>query len=175
MEHSKKHDLTGCCGISCGLCPRFQSKAKSRCSGCGPDAHCSYCSIFRCCVTKRNYQTCADCSEFPCNKFDQWFDLDSFVTHQKCLENINTIKKIGIDEFSREQTERRELLELMLEKYNPGQSMSLYCLASSLMSIESLKEALKHIEDLQENKPESCKKLIQELAKREKISLKLRR
>lgn len=171
----KKYPLVGCCGISCGLCPRFQSKAKSRCLGCGPDAHCSYCSIFRCCVMKRKYQTCADCNEFPCEKFDKWFDADSFVTHQKCLPNIKKIKKVGIKEFLREQAERKKILEIMLEKYNPGQCMSLYCLASALMSVESLKMALKQIEGVKKNEPKSFKILIQELAGKEKISLKLRR
>jgi hypothetical protein len=41
---------------------------------------------------KGNHETCADCSEFPCGRFDRWFDADSFVTHQKCLPNIQKIK-----------------------------------------------------------------------------------
>jgi hypothetical protein len=171
----KEHNLIGCCGISCGLCPRFQSKAKSRCLGCGPDAHCPYCSIFRCCVMKRDHETCADCSEFPCKKFDAWSDADSFVTHQKCLLNIKKIKEAGINEFLKEQADRRELLELMLEKYNPGQCMSLYCLASAFMSVGLLKKAVKQTESAKEDKARSLKRLLQELAEREKISLKLRR
>ena len=171
----KKHYLIGCCGISCGLCPRFQSKAKSRCLGCGPDGHCSYCSIFRCCVMKQNYETCADCNDFPCERFDAWFNGDSFVTHQKCLANVTKIKEVGINEFLKEEVERQELLELMLEKYNSGRSMSLYCLAASLMSVKSLKEALEQIEDITENKSKSFKILIQKLAEKENINLKLRK
>ncbi len=171
----KKYNLIGCCGISCGLCPRFQSKAKSRCSGCGQDAHCSYCSIFRCCVMKRNYETCANCSEFPCEKFDKWFNADSFVTHQKCLQNIQKIKKEGIEEVLKEQEERKSFLEIMLQKYNPGRCTSLYCLASALMSIESLKMAVKQIESVNEDKAKSFKKLIQELADNEQITFKLRK
>jgi hypothetical protein len=124
---------------------------------------------------KRNYQTCADCNEFPCDKFNKWFDTDSFVTHQKCLLNVKKIKKAGIKELLKEQTERKELLELMLEKYNPGQCMSLYCLASALMSVGSLKKAVKQTESAKEDKAKSLKRLLQELAEREKISLKLRR
>lgn len=124
---------------------------------------------------KRAYETCADCAGFPCKKFDAWSDADSFVTHQKCLLNIEEIKKVGIDEFLKEQAERKQLLETMLEKYNPGQCMSLYCLASALLSVGSLKKALKQIEGIDKNKPRSFKILIQELAEKEKISLKLRR
>ena len=169
----KKHNLIGCCGISCGLCPRFQSKAKSRCSGCGPDDHCSRCPIFRCCAMKRNYETCADCNEFPCEKFSKWFDKDSFVTHQKCFPNIQRIKKAGINTLLREQEERKILLEIMLEKYNPGKCMSLYCLASSLISVKSLNEAVRQIEGIKEDKAKSFKLLIQKLSEKDKIILKL--
>ncbi len=171
----KKYNLIGCCGISCGLCPRFQSKAESRCLGCGQDAHCSYCSIFRCSVMKRNYETCANCSEFPCEKFDKWFNADSFVTHQKCLQNIQKIKTEGIEEFLKEQEERKSFLEIMLQKYNPGRCTSLYCLASALMSIESLKVSVQQIESVKEDKAKSFKKSIQELAENEQITLKLRK
>jgi len=171
----KKHDLIGSCGISCGLCPRFQSKAESRCLGCGPDAHCSYCPIFRCSVMKRNHETCAECSEFPCKRFDRWFDGDSFVSHQKCLPNIQTIKKTGVKEFLKEQEERKKLLEIMLEMYNPGRCTSLYCLASALMSLGSLKKALKDIENVKEDKAKTFKRSIRERAEKEKITLELRR
>ena len=171
----KKFNLIGCCGISCGLCSRFQSKAKSRCLGCGPDGHCSYCPIFRCSVMKRKYETCANCSEFPCEKYDKWFDTDSFVTHQNCLPNIQKIQNSGIEEFIREQEQRKRLLEKILEIYNPGRCTTLYCQASALMSLKSLKEALIQIKTVKEDKPKSFKKLIQELAEKDNITLSLRK
>jgi len=63
----------------------------------------------------------------------------------------------------------------MLERYNPGRSTSLYCLASALMSIESLKKAVQEIENTKEDKAKTFWRLIQELAEKEKISLKLRK
>jgi len=171
----KKHALVGCCGISCGLCPRFQSKAKSRCLGCGPDAHCTYCPIFRCCLMKRSFETCADCPEFPCEKYAKWSDGDSFVTHSKCLPNIQKIKNVGVKEFMKEQKERQKLLELMLAKYNPGQCVSMYCLACALMPVASLKKALKQVGSAKGDKAKAFKAIIQELAEKEKISLKLRK
>jgi hypothetical protein len=125
---------------------------------------------------KRGYDTCANCSEFPCGKFDKWFDADSFVTHQKCLPNIQKIQKAGVEEFLKELEERKGFLEIALEKYNPGKCASLYCLASALMSIESLRKAVKQIESVKEaDKAKTFKKLIQELAEKEKITLELRR
>lgn len=171
----RKISLIGCCGISCGLCPRYQSKAKSRCLGCGPDDHCGYCSIYKCCTKKHEFETCAECEEFPCDKFSKWFDQDSFVTHQKCLSNIQNIKKIGIDKFLIEQGARKELLEIMLEKYNHGRSMSFYCLASALINIKDIRKILNQIENSKEDKPILLKMLIQELAENEKLILRLRK
>lgn len=174
-EKKKIYYLIGCCGISCGLCPRYQSKAKSRCLGCGLDDHCMYCSIYKCCTMKHDFETCADCDEFPCDRFSKWFDKDSFVTHQKCLSNIQNIKKVGIDEFLKEQEERKKLLEILLEKYNPGRSMSFYCLASALINTESLKRVIIQIENTKEDRPKLLKMLIQELAEKENVILKLRK
>ncbi|MFC1533317.1 DUF3795 domain-containing protein [Thermodesulfobacteriota bacterium] len=174
-NEKKRYNLIGCCGISCGLCPRYQSKAKSCCLGCVPDDHCKYCSIYKCCTKKHHFETCADCGEFPCNKFSKWFDKDSFVTHQKCLSNIQNIKTIGFDEFLKEQEERKEILEIMLEKYNPGRSMSFYCLASALINIESLNKSINKMENTKEDKPKLLKQSIQELAEKENVILKLRK
>ncbi len=171
----KENNLIGCCGIFCGLCSRFHSKAKSRCLGCGPDGHCSYCSIYRCCVRKRELETCADCHEFPCDKFAKWFDADSFVTHRKCLDNIQQIKSVGVDEFLPEQIERKRTLEMLLEWYNPGRCATLYCQAATLMNIESLKNAITQVDQVKEDKARTCKKLIQEFGEKENISLNLRK
>ncbi len=124
---------------------------------------------------KRNFETCADCPEFPCEKFVKWFDGDSFVTHQKCLPNIQRIKNVGVKKFLKEQKERQKLLETMLAKYNPGQCVSMYCLACALLPVDSLKKALKQIEAVKGDKAKAFKALIQELAEKEKISLKLRK
>jgi hypothetical protein len=122
---------------------------------------------------KRDYETCADCNEFPCEKFGKWFDIDSFVTHHRCLPNIQRIKEVGINFFLAEQEERKVLLEIMLERYNPGKCMSLYCLASSLMSVKSLYEAMKQVEGIKEEQAKSFKLLIQELSEKEDVILRL--
>lgn len=124
---------------------------------------------------KRDHETCADCSEFPCEKFSKWFDGDSFVTHQKCLSNIQEIKKAGVKEFLNEQDERKNILEIMLEKYNPGRCATLYCLASALMTLTSLKKAVTQIENVKEEKAKSFKKMILEFAEEDKNTLILRK
>ena len=124
---------------------------------------------------KHSHETCADCNEFPCGKFSKWFDTDSFVTHKNCLPNIKKIKNSGIDEFLKELSERKKLLELILDNFNTGRLMSFYCLASTILSIGSLKNALKKIENAGENRVKSFELLIMEYRDSENISLKLRK
>ena len=68
----KTYPTIGCCGLDCGLCPRFYTVGHSRCPGCaGPDFFNKHpsCSFITCCVKKKNLEVCAECSEFPCPKF----------------------------------------------------------------------------------------------------------
>src|SRR5512145_448571 len=65
----KKYETIGCCGIDCGLCPRFHTKGDSACPGCGgvnfKEKHPS-CGFVTCCVIKNGMEVCADCKDYPC-------------------------------------------------------------------------------------------------------------
>lgn len=69
----KKYETIGCCGIDCGLCPRFHTKGESGCPGCGglnfKDKHPS-CGFLTCCVIKNELEVCSDCNDYPCKRFD---------------------------------------------------------------------------------------------------------
>ena len=142
----KKYPTVACCGLNCGLCPMYYTKGPSRCPGCcGPDfinKHPS-CSIITCCVKKRNFETCAECSEYPCSKINKWDKYDSFISHKVSLSNLELIKGKGIEQFLTQQKRRIELLELMLEKFNEGRSKSFFCIATALLPIEDLEKGLK--------------------------------
>ena len=58
----------------------------------------------------------------------------------------------------------------MLERYNPGRSMSFYCLVSVLINTESLKSAINQIKNSTGDKPKLLKSLIQELADKEYVN-----
>ena len=64
----KKYFTIGCCGIDCGLCPRFHTKGDSVCPGCGglgfKEKHPS-CGFLTCCVTKKGLEVCSDCPDYP--------------------------------------------------------------------------------------------------------------
>lgn len=150
MEALDERTLMGACGLYCGLCPRYQSKAPSRCPGCPlADMH-SYCGVYRCCVTKHEFLTCAECSEYPCGKLLQTLGvekgLDSFVSHKPALLNLDEIVSDGLDSFLQEQRKRRLLAEHLIANYNAGRSMTLYCTACALLPGRTIERTIAKLE-----------------------------
>jgi len=184
----EKH-LASSCGLYCGLCPRFQSKAPSRCLSCHLGEQHSYCSVYRCCVTKRGFFTCADCDEYPCERLLRVLGveegLDSFISHKPSLPNLDRIREIGLETYLDEQRERRLLVEQLLAEYNEGRSMSFYCVACALMPPDLIRQAIdemeqllisKRVNDLDlKAKARAMKSLVRESASKSGIDLKLRK
>lgn len=145
----KSHPTLGCCGLDCGLCPRYYTVGSSRCPGCcGPDFFDKHpsCPFITCCVKKKKLEVCAECSEFPCSRLEGFDACDSFITHRKSISNLNLIREHGIEEFLRQHKKRIELLETMLKHFDEGRSKGLYCIATALLSITALEESLRDSE-----------------------------
>ncbi|MFX1391725.1 MAG: DUF3795 domain-containing protein [Promethearchaeota archaeon] len=184
----KNYPTIACCGLDCGLCPVYYTKGPSKCPGCcGTDflnKHPS-CSIITCCVKKHSFETCAECSEFPCSKIDKWDKADSFISHKVSLSNLELIKEKGIEHFLIQQKRRIELLEIMLKEFNEGRSKSFYCIASALLPIDDLENSLKKskqqikTEGIEPNNLKNNSKILKthlnQSANKRKIILKLRK
>ncbi|MBN1127087.1 MAG: DUF3795 domain-containing protein [Sedimentisphaerales bacterium] len=147
----KTYPTIGCCGLDCGLCPRFYTVGSSRCPGCaGPDFFNKHpsCSFITCCVKKRNLEVCGQCSEFPCSKFKSNEEYQtakessSFPSSKKILPNLNFIKKNGIEKFIEQQNNRIQLLETMIKNFNDGRSRSFFCKAATLLDVTDLTNSL---------------------------------
>ncbi len=140
MKRSKASPLIGCCGLYCGLCSKYQSKAPSRCIGCKLGEQHSWCSIWNCCVKKHGFNTCAECSDlFHCaifsrRKVAEWIPA---------VSNLRQIKDVGLDSWLTEQKERQRLAEDLLQNYNDGRSMSVYCKVCARMPIELIKSGIR--------------------------------
>jgi hypothetical protein len=181
---TREKDLAGCCGLFCGLCPRYQSKAPSRCLGCQLGEQHSYCSIYRCCNRNDNF-TCADCNEYPCERLLRVLGvekgLDSFISHRPALNNLDRIQKDGLEAFLEEQKERRLLVEELMARFNEGRSMTFFCTAGALLPPDALRETVAEVEGLlggSETPKERAKLMrnaIGERAKQDGVDLKLRR
>ncbi|ODS35276.1 MAG: hypothetical protein A7316_01920 [Candidatus Altiarchaeales archaeon WOR_SM1_86-2] len=133
-------DLVGACGIYCGLCMKYQSKAKSRCIGCKLGEQHDWCSIWRCCVKKHGFETCAECGEYPCERYARRRQKDpkGWILPDENLKDI----KHGREDWLKEQIERRLLAEKMLENYNEGRSMSFYCKSCTKLPVDLIEEAI---------------------------------
>jgi len=176
---NKKHPSLGCCGIDCGLCPRFYTEGNSKCPGCfGMDFEIKHppCSHANCCFKKHKKETCGLCNNFPCVKYDDKVKIekDTFVTHKKIFQNLHFIKTNGLDEYIKKQKIRIRLLNILLEKYNDNRSKNYYCLATTLLDIDNIKRIIKFIKNNNKNICiETIKKIINGYAKEENIELKL--
>lgn len=185
----KKHYTLGCCGLDCGLCPRYYTNGASRCPGCcGEDflnKHPS-CPFVTCCFKKKGLEVCAQCDEYPCVKSAKETGLkDSFITHRKVLHNLAAIQEFGLDAFIEQQAQRIVMLEKMLEHYDDGKSKSYFCIAAALLSIDGLTRSIQRADQKVE---ESCidhrdfktkakvlRQFLEDTAQGENAELKLRK
>ena len=191
-EHPVKAFPTiGCCGIDCGLCPRYYTAGGSRCPGCaGPNFHEKRpsCGYVTCCVKKRQLEVCAQCDEFPCSRFGSWQDnvegYDSFTTHKAMRPNLDFIGTHGLDRFLEQQTKRIGLLQTMLEDFDDGKSKSFYCVAAALLPVTALEDSLHRVQrQIKEDKVKSAdvktkagilRGLLDDCAAKTGVDLKLR-
>ena len=187
----KKYPTLGCCGLDCGLCPRYYTEGDSRCPGCcGSDFFNKHpgCGHITCCVKKHNLEVCTLCDDFPCDKFKSWFGneaYDSFLTHRKVESNLYFIKKHGLEAFIKQQKERIKILKELLDEFNDNRSKSYYCIATTLLPIEDIKKSVDNAKrdiknlnikkDDYKTKAKILKKNIQEIADKKNIDLKLRK
>ncbi|MBN1916055.1 DUF3795 domain-containing protein [Candidatus Dojkabacteria bacterium] len=187
-EISKNHPTIASCGIDCGLCPRFYTKGRSRCPGCGGSKFSSKhpsCSILTCCVKKNNFEVCSECNQFPCSKMRDWDKGDSFVTHKVSLSNLKLIKNQGIDKFLKQQRRRIEFLKMFMKNFDEGRSKSFYCISCTLLPINSLEESIEFSNQkikegkIRHNDLKARSKILREQLKKfaikEGIELKLRK
>lgn len=182
-EKIKKHETIGCCGIDCGLCPRFYTRGDSACPGCGglnfKEKHPS-CGFLSCCAIKKGHEVCAQCVEYPCKRFEvEKEGYDSFVTHARVFPNQQFIKDNGIEPFMEAQKFRMELLHELLAHFDDGRSKSFYCLGCALLPQEALVQIKQYAEcvtNVVEVKARcsAMKEFIIQLAQNSQIELGLR-
>ncbi|MFC2082475.1 DUF3795 domain-containing protein [Candidatus Bipolaricaulota bacterium] len=98
------------CGMNCGLCSGYL-RAKKQCPGCrGEDelkpTYCVACRIKTCeelAASKQRF--CHSCAKFPCTRLRQLDKRYRTKYGMSMIENLETIREIGIDEFvTRERT-----------------------------------------------------------------------
>ena len=138
----------GICGLSCRLCPTYNTEAASRCGGCKSESRMAVgCPFITCAVKRKEIEFCWDCKESQtCPKWKKHRELgkqyDSFKCYQKLEDDINFIQANGIEKFEEQQRSRERILTEMLREFNEGRSKSYYCIAATVLEIGELRNAL---------------------------------
>lgn len=163
------------CGLNCGLCTM---RLGGHCGGCGNGNQ--SCKIARCSLERGKVEYCFQCKEFPCEKYKNIDMYDSFITHRNRMADMERAGRIGIEEYSREQAEKAELLNYLLSSCNDGRRKSFYCTALNLLELEDAREAVEAVRGNTEladvrDRARYAAKLLGERAEEKGISLKLRR
>ena len=136
----RDNQLLSLCGLNCGLCPMFLGKY---CGGCGNGNQ--SCAIARCSLEQGKLEYCYECGKYPCEKYDGCQEFDSFITHRRQVADLAHAKEIGIDAYNREQTEKKQILNNLLEHYNDGRKKAFFCVAVNLLDLPELREAMEQL------------------------------
>lgn len=136
---TREYSLFSLCGLNCGLCTMHIG---GYCPGCGGGDGNQSCSIARCSV-EHGVTFCSLCGEYPCGKYDGIDEYDSFVTHLHQKQDLEKLRRIGIDAYKIELDEKIAMLHILLEQYNDGRHKSFFCTAVNLLELDSLRRIMK--------------------------------
>lgn len=182
-DQQREYALFSACGINCGLCPRYQTTAKSKCVGCGGLGFTNVrpsCGIITCCK-KRGIEFCYSCDEYPCQKYYKPNDYDSFTTHLNMHSDLEKAKTLGLDFYKAELKEKMEIVEKLILNFNDGRKKSFFCLAVNLLDLKDVKDVMVEIEKIENStltlkeKSKIAVAIFQAKADERDISLKLRK
>ncbi|MFC1978968.1 DUF3795 domain-containing protein [Chloroflexota bacterium] len=180
------HPTVGICGLSCILCPSYQTDAISRCMGCKTESRMIVgCPFITCAVKKKGVEFCWNCDEHrTCGKWQKHREhgktKDSFKCYQTLEHDIKLILEQGACIFVQDQLVREHILKQMLEQFNEGRSKSYYCIAVTVMDKNESEQALEEVKQKSEGldiktKAELLHSILDDMAQEKGYLLKLRK
>jgi hypothetical protein len=143
-----KYVEIGVCGLSCRLCPMYQTQATSKCAGCKSTSRMAVgCPFITCAVKNKGIEFCWQCPENnTCKKWmrhrEEGKHRDSFKCYQKLEDDILFIREHDVEEFDMQQKIREALLKQMLDGFNDGRSKSYYCIAATVLPLYELQNII---------------------------------
>lgn len=173
----RKNQLLSLCGLNCGLCPM---RIGDYCGGCGNGNQ--SCSIARCSIEHDGIEYCFECREFPCEKYRDAGQYDSFITYRHQMDDLKLAARDGIEAYNAIQREKVDILHRLLSEYNDGRKKTLFCLAVNLMELPDLQRAMALIDaqDSVDTMPQKDRArlaagILQQIADERNLVLKLNR
>lgn len=180
MKGFEREDLYfSLCGLNCGLCPM---QLDGYCPGCGGGAGNQSCPIATCSLTKGKIQYCSACGEFPCKRYPETEEFDSFLPRRNRMRDLKRHEQIGVRAYQKEIEQKRDMLLYLLEHYNDGRKKSLFCVAVNLLELSDLQEIIRELKEkdwadsaVQKEKAAFAASLLHHAAGGRGIELKLRK
>jgi hypothetical protein len=108
------------------------------------------CKVINCNLKRENVEFCFECSEFPCEKYIEPSENDSFITYVNVLKDFEKAKEKGTKDYIKELNEKMKFLNILLENYNDGRRKKFYCLAINLLDLDDIKEIMEHTNNTRE-------------------------
>lgn len=170
--------LFSLCGLNCSLCPMF---IRGGCTGCREGSSCyMICEFAPCSIEHGNLDYCFECKEYPCDKYDGVDLHDSLISHLNQKRDMEKAKRIGIENYHKEQMAKKEILNKLLNEYDIGHRDVFFCLAVNLLEVDDLNDALGQADELTRDmdladKSDLMKDILNDIAEKRDIALKLRR
>ncbi len=173
----RKNQLFSLCGLNCGLCPMLLG---NHCGGCGNGNQ--SCKIAKCSLEHDAVVYCFECGLYPCEKYQNIDEYDSFITHRRRKADLEKAQRIGIEQYNHEQKEKVQMLNHLLANFNDGRRKNFFCVAVNLLELPELREIFSQIKANQGRSALSAKEqcsfvagLFQTVAAQKEIELKLRK
>jgi Protein of unknown function (DUF3795) len=134
MDLRELRELTAPCGLDCFNCPFYLSNdneelrkqmaslvqgysipyeeayEKVACKGCRkrngvPPFATEQCKVSNC-ISSKGIETCADCSDFPCDNLQPFADKAAHFPHNMKVYNLALIRKMGMEKWAQEKAKR---------------------------------------------------------------------
>lgn len=141
-DYVRNGELFSLCGLNCGLCGL---RLGGHCGGCAVPGG-QKCALTRCAREHGDVEYCFQCGEFPCNRYENFAEYDSFVVCQNRMNDISRARLIGIDAYLAEQKEKTGILSFLLDNFNDGRHKSFFIAAVSLLPLENLINAVSKLD-----------------------------
>ena len=165
------------CGLNCCLC---SMRLGGYCPGCGGGAGNQSCAIAKCSLEHGGVPFCWACPEYPCSRYEDFDDGDSFVPHRNRRQDIAQAKEIGAEAYLVQLEEKRAILDALLADYNDGRRKTLFTTAVYLLPLEDLRSVMAALDSRPELADQAIKEraiaaaeLLREAADCRGVSLKL--
>jgi len=148
------------------------------CPGCGGGAGNQSCKLARCALERGGVEYCFQCADYPCQRYQDFDQYDSFLTHQRRAADLEAARE-DLEACHSRLREKEAILAFLLERCNDGRRKSFYCLAVYLLEPEDLRPLLARLqaEPAMDGKARAAEaaEALREAAQKRGIELKLRK